>query len=95
MTTANIILIISICVGGLLFCFYVISMLQYIYREIQNMYTKMISLERCYERLQSNIYTYGATINTIRVMVEDMAVQNSYSLKDKIKLYLRDKLVVD
>ena len=35
------------------------------------------------------------TVHIIRTMVEDMTVQNLYSLKDKIKLYLGEKLAVD
>lgn len=95
MTIESIILITSICIGILAFCIYATLVLQNIYKEIQNIYLKMISFENRYERLQNNIYNYGRDVKTIRMMVEDMAVQDSYSLKDKIKLYLREKLVVD
>jgi hypothetical protein len=70
-------------------------MLQDIYRGIQDTYSKMIYIENLCNSLQNNMYSYGSNIHIIRTMVEDMAVQDSYSLKDKIKLYLRDKLVVD
>lgn len=95
MTIESIILITSICIGILAFCIYATLVLQNIYKEIQDIYLKMTSFENRYERLQNNIYNYGRDVKTIRMMVEDMAVQDSYSLKDKIKLYLRDKLVVD
>lgn len=85
----------SICIGILVFCIYVALILQDIRGEVNNIYLKMISVENCCERLQNNMYTYGSTIHIIRTMVEDMAVQNSYSLKDKIKLYLGEKLAVD
>lgn len=95
MTTANIILTICICLSVLVFCIYVVLMLQDIYRGIQDTYLKIISIENLCDRLQNNMYSYGSNVHIIRTMVEDMAVQDSYSLKDKIKLYLREKLVVD
>jgi hypothetical protein len=95
MAIENIILIMSICIGILIFCIYVMLMLKDIYRDIQSVYLKIISVENDCNRLQNNMYSYGSNIHIIRTMVEDMAVQDSYSLKDKIKLYLREKLVVD
>lgn len=95
MTIESIILITSICIGILIFCIYVMLMLKDIDRGIQDTYSKLLSYEHHYEMLQNNIYNYGCDIKTIRMMMEDMAVQDSYSLKDKIKLYLREKLVVD
>ncbi len=95
MAIENIILIMSICIGILIFCIYVMLMLKDIDRGIQDTYLKIISIENHCDRLQNNMYSYGSNIHIIRAMVEDMTVQNSYSLKDKIKLYLREKLVVD
>jgi hypothetical protein len=95
MTIANIIIIMSICIGILVFCIYVALILQDIHGEIHDVYLKIMSVENDYRRFQNNMYGYNSTVHKMCTMVEDMAVQNSYSLKDKIKLYLGEKLAVD